>query len=107
MTEVLESDREVVVARELTKMHETIVKDRLSKIVELVKNNDNMQKGEFVVIVAGAVASRADDALTDEQKKIFKILLTECSVKTAASLAAEITGQRKKHFYQFGLEVSN
>jgi 16S rRNA (cytidine1402-2'-O)-methyltransferase len=106
MLTVIEADRECVVARELTKLHETIVKDRLDNIARLVTQDNNMQKGEFVVIVSGAVVNEVDkDAVSEEELRILKLLLKECSVKTAAGLAADITGQRKKVLYQAALAV--
>jgi 16S rRNA (cytidine1402-2'-O)-methyltransferase len=41
----------VVVCRELSKMHETVYRGEINKIIEKIKNNSNDQKGEFVVIV--------------------------------------------------------
>ncbi len=41
----------VVVCRELSKMHETVYRGELKSIIEKIKNNQNEQKGEFVVII--------------------------------------------------------
>lgn len=106
MLGVLQPDRLIVIARELTKLHETIVKTTLEKAVELVAQNDNMRKGEFVVIVDGAAKiSKEESTLTPEQIKILSILLRECSTKTAVELAMEITGARKKLLYQAALAL--
>jgi 16S rRNA (cytidine1402-2'-O)-methyltransferase len=104
MVEVLPPDREVVIAREITKLHETIIKTSLAEALALVVQDPNMRKGEFVVIVAGAVVEKQEQELTEEQQRILKLLLRECSTKTAVALAAEITGGRKKAFYQAALE---
>ncbi len=105
MLEVLPAERECVVARELTKLHETIVKGPLVSIVEKISNDPNMRKGEFVVVVSGANDVDQNES-TEEARKLVEILLQECSVKTAASLAARITGLRKKMLYQMALELS-
>lgn len=105
MVEVLPLDREIVIARELTKLHETIVKVSLSEALVLVSTNDNMRKGEFVVIVQGAVADDSQHLLSEEQEKLLRILMRECSIKTAVALAVEITGQRKKTLYQAALLI--
>lgn len=105
MVEVLPLDREIVIARELTKLHETIVKVSLSEALTLVSTNDNMRKGEFVVIVQGAVADDSQHLLSEEQEKLLRILMRECSIKTAVALAVEITGQRKKTLYQAALLI--
>jgi 16S rRNA (cytidine1402-2'-O)-methyltransferase len=105
MAEILPLDRQIVIARELTKLHETIVKTSLGKALELVEQNDNMRKGEFVVIVDGAVADKKEQIITAEQKKLLQVLLRECSIKTAVAMAVEITGVRKKLLYQAALAM--
>lgn len=106
MLTILQPDRQIVIARELTKMHETIVNTTLSQAVELVAQDDNMRKGEFVVIVDGAPkVSKEDSALSLEQKNILTILLRECSTKTAVELAVQITRARKKLLYQAALDL--
>jgi 16S rRNA (cytidine1402-2'-O)-methyltransferase len=105
MAEVLPLDRQIVIARELTKLHETIVKTSLGNALELVEQNDNMRKGEFVVIVDGAVADKNVQMITPEQKKLLQVLLQEYSIKTAVAMAVEITGVRKKLLYQVALII--
>lgn len=106
MAEVLPIDREIVIAREITKLHETIVKTSLGHALELVEQDDNMRKGEFVVIVSGAVVDKTEQDITPEQQKILGILLKECSIKTAVAMAVEITGARKKLLYQAALAMA-
>ncbi|MGZ8184635.1 MAG: 16S rRNA (cytidine(1402)-2'-O)-methyltransferase [Methylobacter sp.] len=105
MAEIIEPDRQIVIARELTKLHETIVKTSLTHALKRVAQDENMRKGEFVVIVDGATIDSKDQAITPEQEKILSILLKECSIKTAVALAVEITGVRKKLLYQAALNM--
>ncbi len=105
MSEVLPLDREIVIARELTKLHETIVKTSLDEALDLVSQNGNMRKGEFVVIVDGVTIDKTDDLMTPEQEKVLRVLLKECSIKSAVAMAVEITGVRKKVLYQAALEI--
>jgi len=105
MAEILPLDREIVIARELTKLHETIVKTTLGEALALVEKNDNMRKGEFVVIVDGAVVDKKEQIITPDQEKLLQVLLRECSIKTAVAMAVEITGVRKKLLYQAALEI--
>lgn len=105
MAAILQPDRQIVIARELTKLHETIVKTTLSDGVELVAQDDNMRKGEFVVIVEGAKVIKQDDGLSPGQQNILAILMRECSTKTAVEMAVAITGARKKLLYQAALEL--
>ncbi|MCK9606857.1 MAG: 16S rRNA (cytidine(1402)-2'-O)-methyltransferase [Methylomonas sp.] len=105
MAEIFPADHEIVIAREITKLHETILKAPLADAVLAVQSDENMRKGEFVVIVAGRKLEADQRQLSDEHLKILRLLLTECSIKTAVALATEITGQRKKLLYQAALEM--
>jgi 16S rRNA (cytidine1402-2'-O)-methyltransferase len=106
MASVLEATRQIVIARELTKLHETIVSCSLSEMLERVSTDDNMRKGEFVVIVAGATLETDVQGLTAEQEKVLRLLLRECSMKTAVDLAVELTGVRKKLLYSEALKIN-
>lgn len=99
------ADRPAVMARELTKLHETIVSHTLGALVELVAGDPNQQKGEFVVLVAGAV--RDADEIDPEAQRILEILLEELSTKKAAALGAKITGIKKNRLYQKALELQS
>ncbi len=103
LAEIVSPSREIVIAREMTKIHETIVKTTVGQAIERVESDSDMTKGEFVVIVAGLERNDKDSVLTEEQSKVLAILLKECSIKTAVALAAEITGARKKSLYQQAL----
>ncbi|MDA1343213.1 MAG: 16S rRNA (cytidine(1402)-2'-O)-methyltransferase [Methyloglobulus sp.] len=106
MASILQADRQIVIARELTKLHETIVKTTLANALELVTQDDNMRKGEFVVIVEGAdKVNKKEEELSPEQVNILCILMRECSTKTAVDLAVQITGARKKLLYQAALDL--
>ncbi|WP_321529390.1 16S rRNA (cytidine(1402)-2'-O)-methyltransferase [Sedimenticola selenatireducens] len=103
MAAVFGEDRPAVIARELTKLHETILSQCLGSLVELVSRDLNQQKGEFVVLVAGAV--RDAEAIDPETQRILEILLEEMPTKQAATLAAKITGIKKNRLYQKALEL--
>lgn len=105
LLETLSGERRIVIARELTKIYETVVNDTLENVLEQVRSNGNMQKGEFVVLVEGAVIEKNVSEISEEQKRILLVLLKECSIKTAVAMAVEITGARKKVLYQAALEM--
>ncbi len=103
MALVFGGEREVVLARELTKTFETIVGGSLQSLREFVAADSNQRRGEMVLMVRGRDAAEAQQ-LDDEAQRIMTILLAELSVKQASQLAAEITGVRKKLLYQWALE---
>jgi len=107
MCEVLGSEREVVLARELTKLFETIYKAPLAKLLEFVEQDENQRKGEIVLLVAGkpAVADAQEVSLNVE--KVLRILLAELPLKQAVSLASKLTEQKKNQVYQIALTLKD
>jgi 16S rRNA (cytidine1402-2'-O)-methyltransferase len=103
LVEVFEPGRQVVFARELTKLFEEIHRCQLSEAIAWVKADPNRERGEFVVLLEGAAES--SDAQEVEAERVLNILLSECSVKQAASLAAQITGMKKNALYDRALEI--
>jgi 16S rRNA (cytidine1402-2'-O)-methyltransferase len=96
-----EPTRQVVFARELTKLFEEIHRCPLSEALAWLAGDAHREKGEFVVLLEGAAAQ--SDAQEADAERILKILLAECSVKQAASLAAQITGMKKNALYDRAL----
>ncbi|HJV53483.1 MAG TPA: 16S rRNA (cytidine(1402)-2'-O)-methyltransferase [Noviherbaspirillum sp.] len=97
-----EPKRQVVFARELSKLFEEIHRCPLAEAPAWIAADANRQKGEFVILLEGAPAVAPDD---EEAERILAILLEECPVKQAASLAARITGQKKNALYELALRI--
>jgi len=100
---VFEPTRQVVFARELTKLFEEIQRCTLSEAAAWIAADAHREKGEYVVLLQGA--PEATDAGDAEAERILNILLAECSVKQAASLAAQITGRKKNALYDRALAL--
>lgn len=100
---VFEPTRQVVFARELTKLFEEIHRCPLSEAEAWIRADAHREKGEFVILLEGAPAEQ--DAQDVEAERILNILLAECSVKQAASLAALITGRKKNALYERALQL--
>jgi 16S rRNA (cytidine1402-2'-O)-methyltransferase len=100
---VFEPTREIVFARELTKLFEEIHRCTVADAVAWVAADAHRQRGEFVLLVAGATVERDRDEV--EAERVLKILLAECPVKQAATLAAHITGQKKNALYDLALRL--
>ncbi|MDQ5918727.1 MAG: rRNA (cytidine1402-2-O)-methyltransferase, partial [Pseudomonadota bacterium] len=91
----------IVIARELTKLFETIHACPLGEAMAWLEADANQQKGEFVLIVDAPAASGGDDAEAD---RVLKLLLDEgLPVKQAAKLAHAITGASKNELYDRAL----
>ena len=102
---LLGAEREAVIARELTKTFEQVQGGALGELSVWLATDDNRQRGEFVVLVAGAPQVE-DVEVSEEARRVLAILLRELPVKQAATLAAEITGARKNLLYRFALSES-
>ncbi|MQR00513.1 16S rRNA (cytidine(1402)-2'-O)-methyltransferase [Glaciimonas soli] len=96
--------RQIVLARELTKLFETIHRCPLSEASAWLAQDPMRQKGEFVILIEAAPAQEDDAAESD---RVLQILLAELSVKQAAALAAQITGQKKNALYERALALKN
>ena len=90
-------DRPAVLARELTKLFETVLDGTLADLQAKVDADENQRKGEFVVMVQGA----GDDveARLSEGRRVYAMLNEHLPPSTAAKLAAEITGAPRKELY--------
>ena len=102
MQAVMGDEREVVLARELTKTFETIKRSTLAEMTAWVAADSNQQRGECVLLLRGAEEQTSE--LTSEARRVMDVLLAELSVKQASALAAKITGLKKKPLYQYGLD---
>lgn len=89
--------RPAVLARELTKLFETVLDGTLAELHVRVEADDNQRKGEFVLIVQGAGDDA--DAQLAEGRRVYSMLNEHLPPSTAAKLAAEITGAPRKALY--------
>ena len=100
MCSVFGGERPAVIARELTKLFETVLDGTLAELHAQVEADDNQRKGEFVVMVRGV----ADDleAQLVEGHRLYAKLSEHLPPSTAAKLAAEISGAPRKALYGRG-----
>lgn len=94
------ADRPAVVARELTKLFETVLDGPLGEVRSRIEHDPNQQKGEFVVLVEGA-GDDADARLLEGQR-VYRKLAEHLPPSTAAKLAADLTGAPRKALYGGG-----
>ena len=101
LSDMLEAfgDREIAIIKELTKIHETVLKTTLSG--SLAYFEETAPKGEYVLIVAGEKPDEKEQFSLEDALKIAKDLI-ENGEKTsdAAKQAAKITGLKKGDIYK-------
>lgn len=98
MRDVLGGDREAVLARELTKLFETVIGEPLTELAARVAADPDQQRGECVLLVAGR--GEAVDAKLAEGQRVFAILREALPPAKAAKLAAAISGAPRKMLYE-------
>lgn len=91
------ASRRAVIARELTKLFETVLDDTLEGLHARVVADPNQRKGEFVLIVEGA--GEDADAAVAEGKRLYAKLSEYLKPSQAAKLAAELSGAPRKALY--------
>lgn len=101
MQTVLGGNRDIVLARELTKMFETLHRCKLSEAVDWLAADANQRRGEFVVLVSPA--PEEDDQSDTEALRILDELLQALPLKQAVQLATRITGANRNDLYQAAL----
>ena len=95
--EAFGGQRPAVLARELTKLFETVLDGTLDALLARVEADADQRKGEFVVVVQGAGEDAA--AKIAEGRRVYALLAPHLPPSTAARLAAEITGAPRKALY--------
>jgi len=106
MAQVWGDERVIVLARELTKLHEQSVQLSAGELVVWLAADDNHRRGEFVLVVAGApvVAKTISEISLDA---LLAELLPVAGTKQAAAIAARLTGVTRNDAYARALELGN
>ena len=100
MVAIFGGDRPAVLARELTKLFETVLDGDLAGLLEQVKADPNQRRGEFVLMVQGAGDDEA--AQIAEGRRLYAKLNEHLPPSAAAKLAAELSGAPRKALYGQG-----
>jgi 16S rRNA (cytidine1402-2'-O)-methyltransferase len=95
--------RRAAIARELTKLHETLLDGSLGELRERVAGDPEQQLGEIVVLVHGA--ERGPDAARDLAERTLKALLGRLPLSEAVDCAVEITGAPRNQLYRSALNL--
>ena len=97
MEQILDSKRKLSIARELTKMHETILRGTIGEVSSFVEKDPNLTRGEIVLIFEGTNNNFSDfDEKLDE---LFNSLKKEVSLKKFSKVFSRITNFSAKEIY--------
>ena len=100
-------ERPAVLARELTKIHETVIGGTLAELHDWLEEHDEQRRGEFVIVVAGAApAEREDETAMVSTAELLRVLVEELTVSQAVSVAVRLTGGRRNALDQQAIALS-
>lgn len=104
---VLGARRQIVIARELTKLFETIHRCQLGEVLAWLQADVNQQKGEFVLLLPPPDETGEEDLADDLTRHTLEILLQDLPLKQAVALATRITGKNRKILYTLALSLKS
>ena len=96
-------DRELILAREMTKIHEEFIRTSISGAISLYKNTE--PKGEYVLLIEGKVPDEIILPSLSDAAEAAKLLIGQgYSASAAAKGAAEQTGLSRSEIYKAVLD---
>jgi len=99
------AERPAAVARELTKVFETVYRGTLATLAITSRSDANFSRGEITVVVAGAPRVQVETSGA-QLDATLRVLLSELAPSKAAALAARLTGARRNDAYARALELA-
>jgi len=100
-------DRDLVVARELTKAFETVTRVSLGDAPDWFAGDANRERGEFVLVVDAPAETSRSEGITADAAAWLDALLRELPPSRAARIVAERTGASRDALYARALDRSN
>ncbi len=97
LADYLNSDRKVSICKEMTKIHENVIRGKASEIFKFVEENQINLKGEIVVVIEGTSKKITAPKINSKIKKEF---LTKLSASESAKLISAVTGENKRDVYK-------
>ena len=97
LADYLDSDRKVSICKEMTKIHENVIRGKTSEIFKLVVENQINLKGEIVIVIEGTSKKITASKINSRIKKEF---LTKLSASESAKLISTVTGENKRDVYK-------
>ncbi len=97
LADYINSDRKVSICKEMTKIHENVIRGKASEIYKFVEENQINLKGEIVIVIEGTSKKITAPKINSKIKKEF---LTKLSASESAKLISAVTGENKRDVYK-------
>jgi 16S rRNA (cytidine1402-2'-O)-methyltransferase len=98
--------RRAAVARELTKVFETVYRGTLAELATMARADSNFSRGEITVVVEGAAPAPVEEGARVTLDDALKALLPDLAPSKAAAVAARLTGAKRNDAYARALELA-
>ena len=102
----LGGERAAVVARELTKLHETLYRGPLAELAARLAADPDAARGEVVVVIAGCAPAAAGEGDTALLARLLPALLEELPPSRAVKVAAKLSGVPRREAYELALKLA-
>ena len=99
-------NREIFLAREMTKLHESFYRGSVVEVIEELSSQENALRGEFVLVIGSNKKIKPEDFLNKEQEKVIQVLLKGMKKNEALNLASKSFGIKKNSLYKLLLKES-
>ena len=103
LLEELDENCQILVAREMTKMHETFYRGNLHNIKEILSESEFGSKGEFVIVIDGT-AETNNSNISEDDSRILDILMDKLDNKLALDVGSEILNKKRNELYKIKLK---
>jgi len=103
LLEELDENCQILVAREMTKMHETFYRGNLHNIKEILSESEFGSKGEFVIVIDGT-AETNNSNISEDDSRILDILMDKLDNKLALEIGSEILNKKRNELYKIKLK---
>ncbi len=106
MSAAFGATRRAAVARELTKVFETVYRGTLAELAALARSDANFTRGEITVVVEGARDLPDEEGARLTLDETLRALLPELAPSKAAAVAAKLTGSKRNEAYARALALA-
>ena len=103
LMEGLEESCEILVAREITKLHETFYRGNVQNIKEILAESEFGSKGEFVIVINGITKINKSN-ISEDDSRILDILMNKLDKKLALEIGSEILNKKRNELYKIKLK---
>ncbi len=105
MARIFGDERPAVVARELTKLHESVYRGSLRELSERAATDRDFVRGEITLLVGGAAREHEVSGDGDLLARALRLLLPELPPARAAAIAAQLSGCSRADAYDLALRM--